>query len=181
MCLIIHLEGVVVRITKIAIAALVMSLFSAVVSANGKIVAFDPQGAAMSTNLAKSKFDALQKNKEFTSGKAKLDAVQADMKALQDEFKKDGMTWSEQKRTDSERKMQNLRNEYEVEANKLRQMQQSVMQEVMEVIAPKMDSAIKKIIDEQKIGMVVNANAVIAVKPEHNITAAVADALNSAK
>jgi len=170
-----------VRITKIVIAALVMSLFSAVAWANGKVVAFDPQGAALSTNVAKAKFEALQKNKDFAASKAKLDGIQADIKALQDSFKKDGVTWSEQKRAESDRKMQALRADFEFEGNKLRQQQQMVMQEVMEEVAPKMDAVVKKIIDEQKIGMIVNANAVIAVTPEHNITAAVADALNKAK
>lgn len=169
------------RITKKVIVALTLSLLSAVTLADGKIVVLDPQGAALSTNVAKARFDKLQKNPEFAAAKAKLDGLEADIKTLQASFQKDGMTWNEQKRAESDKKMQSMRNDYQLQANKLRQEQQVVMQEIMEEVAPKMDAVIKKIIDEQKIGTIINANAVIAVKPENNITATVAEMLNKSK
>ncbi len=162
-------------------AVMVLSVMPALAWANGKIVALDVRAAVMGTTAAQAKFDKMQKGSEYAATKAKVDALQADMKALQTSFQKDGMTWSEEKRAESEKKMQSLGADYQFQGKKLQADQQAAMQEVMQEMAPKLDAAIKQLIEAENIGLVVDASALIAAKPEANITAKVTELLNKAK
>lgn len=162
-------------------AVMVLSVAPALAWANGKVVALDVRAAVMGTTVAQAKFEKMQKNAEYAAAKAKVDALQADMKALQTSFQKDGMTWSEEKRAESEKKMQSLGADYQFQGKKLQAEQQAAMQEVMQQMAPKLDAAIKQLIESENIGLVVDASALIAAKPEANITAKVTELLNKAK
>lgn len=166
---------------KKVFAVLVLSAMPVLAWANGKVVALDVRAAVMSTSVAKAKFDKLQKSAEFTAAKVKAEALQADMKALQASFQKDGMTWSEEKRAESEKKMQSLGAELQFHGQKLQAEQQAIMQEVMQEMSPKLDAAIKQIIESDNVALVIDASALIAAKPEANITAKVTELLNKAK
>jgi outer membrane protein len=91
------------------------------------------------------------------------------------------MTWSEEKRAESEKKMQSMGADYQFQGKKLQAEQQAVMQEVMQEMAPKMDAVIKQLVEADNIGLIVDANAVIAIKPDSNITAKVTELLNKSK
>jgi outer membrane protein len=162
-------------------AAITISLVSAVSFAQGKVVVFDPSAAVLSTAAAKAKFDKLQKNAEFAAAKTKLEALEADIKSLQAEFQKDGMTWSAEKRAESEKKLQSLGQDYQFQGKKLQTEQQAIAQELMRELGPKMEAVIKQLVDAEKITMIVNANAVMMAKPEVDITAKVTELLDKAK
>lgn len=168
-------------ITKKIFAVLALSMVSVFALAEGKVVVLDPKGAVLGTAVAKAKFEKMQKNADYAATKAKLDGLKADIQALQATFQKDGMTWSEEKRAESEKKMQSMGADYQFQGKKLQAEQQAVMQEVMQEMAPKMDVVIKQLVESENIGLIVDANAVIAIKPESNITAKVTELLNKAK
>lgn len=169
------------NITKNVIAVLVLSMVSAFAWAEGKVVALDPKAAVLGTAVAKAKFEKLQKNPDYAATKAKLDGLKADIQALQATFQKDGMTWSEEKRAESEKKMQSMGADYQFQGKKLQAEQQAVMQEVMQEMAPKMDAVIKQLVEADNISLIVDANAIIAIKPDSNITAKVTELLNKSK
>ena len=109
-------------------AVVALSLMSTVSWAQGKVVVLDPTAAVMGTAAAKAKFEKLQKSADFATAKAKLDGLAADIKALQTEYQKDGMTWSAEKRAESEKKLQSLGQDYQFQGKKLQSEQQALMQ-----------------------------------------------------
>lgn len=168
-------------VTQKIFAAVVFSLVSAVSWAQGKVVVLDPTGAVMGTAAAKAKFEKLQKSADFASAKAKLDGLAADIKALQTEYQKDGMTWSAEKRTESEKKLQSLGQEYQFQGKKLQTEQQALMQQIMQELGPKMEAVVKQLVESENISMIVDAKSVMMAKPENDLTSKVTELLNKAK
>ncbi len=168
-------------VTQKMFAVVALSLMSAVTWAQGKIVVLDPTGAVMGTAAAKAKFEKLQKSAEFAAAKAKLDGLAADIKALQTEYQKDGLTWSAEKRAESEKKLQSLGKDYQFQGKKLQTEQQALMQQVMQEIGPKMETVVKQLVESEGISMIVDAKAVMMSKPENDLTPKVTALLDKAK
>ncbi len=168
-------------VTQKMFAVVALSLMSAVTWAQGKIVVLDPTGAVMGTAAAKAKFEKLQKSAEFAAAKAKLDGLAADIKALQTEYQKDGLTWSAEKRAESEKKLQSLGQDYQFQGKKLQTEQQALMQQVMQEIGPKMETVVKQLVESEGISMIVDAKAVMMSKPENDLTPKVTALLDKAK
>lgn len=167
--------------TQKIFAVITLSLMSAVSFAQGKVVVLDATAAVMGTSVAKAKFDKLQKSADFTAAKAKLDGLAADIKALQNEYQKDGMTWSAEKRAESEKKLQSLGQDYQFQGKKLQAEQQALMQQIMQELGPKMESVVKQLVDSENISMILDAKSVMMAKPDNDITPKVTDLLNKAK
>jgi len=170
-----------VTVTQKIFAVVALSLMSAVSWAQGKVVVLDPTGAVMGTVAAKAKFEKLQKSAEFAAAKAKLEGLQADIKALQTEYQKDGLTWSAEKRAESEKKLQSLGQDYQFQGKKLQTEQSALMQQIMQEIGPKMETVVKQLVESEGISMIVDAKAVMMSKPENDLTPKVTALLDKAK
>ncbi len=168
-------------VSKKILLAAVLTLASAMSWADGKVVVLDPTGAVLATNVAKAKFDKLAKSADFSAAKAKLDATRSDHKALVESYQKDAMTWSEEKRSETEKKVQSLEQDITFQTKKLQAAQQDVAQEVMKELGPKLEAVVKQLVESEKIGMIVDAKAVMMAKPEYDLTPKVTEQLNKAK
>lgn len=91
------------------------------------------------------------------------------------------MTWSAEKRAESEKKLQSLGQEYQFQGKKLQTEQQALMQQVMQELGPKMETVVKQLVESEKITMIVDAKSVMMAKPEHDLTPKVTELLNKAK
>lgn len=165
---------------KFVVVAL-LSLASITAWAEGKVVVFDPMGAVMATDAAKAKFDKLQKSADYAAAKAKVDGLKADIQALQTSFQKDGLTWSAEQRAENDKKMQSLGADYQFQAKKLQTEQQSLAQQIMQEMGPKMEAVVKQLVESENIGLIVDAKAVMMAKPENDLTPKVTQLLNKAK
>lgn len=168
-------------VTQKMFAAVALSLMSAVSFAQGKVVVLDPTAAVMGTTAAKAKIEKLQKSAEFAAAKAKLDGLAADIKALQAEYQKDGMTWSAEKRAESEKKLQSLGQDYQFQGKKLQSEQQVLIQQIMQELGPKMEAVVKQLVESENVTMIVDAKAVMMSKPENDLTPKVTALLDKAK
>ncbi len=168
-------------VTQKMLAVIALSVVSAASWAQGKVVVLDPTGAVMGTAAAKAKVEKLQKSAEFAAAKVKLDALAADIKAMQAEYQKDGMTWSAEKRAENEKKLQSLGQDYQFQGKKLQAEQQALMQQVMQEIGPKMEAVVKQLVESENITMIVDAKAVMMSKPENDLTPKVTAMLDKAK
>ena len=168
-------------VTQKMFAVVALSLVSVMSWAQGKIVVLDPTGAVMGTAAAKAKIEKLQKSAEFAAAKAKLDGLAADIKALQTEYQKDGLTWSAEKRAESEKKLQSLGQDYQFQGKKLQTEQQALMQQIMQEVGPKMEAVVKQLVESEGISMIVDAKAVMMSKPENDLTPKVTALLDKAK
>lgn len=168
-------------VTQKMLAVIALSVVSAASWAQGKVVVLDPTGAVMGTAAAKAKVEKLQKSAEFAAAKVKLDALAADIKAMQAEYQKDGMTWSAEKRAENEKKLQSLGQDYQFQGKKLQAEQQALMQQIMQEIGPKMEAVVKQLVESENISMIVDAKAVMMSKPENDLTPKVTAMLDKAK
>lgn len=168
-------------VTQKLFAVMALSLVSAVSWAQGKVVVLDPTAAVMGTAAAKAKFDKLQKSAEFAAAKAKLDGLTADIKALQSEYQKNKSVWSAEQIAEKEKKLQSLGQDYQFQGKKLQSEQQALMQQVMQELGPKLEAAVKQLVESENISMIVDAKSVMMAKPENDLTPKVTELLNKAK
>lgn len=168
-------------VTRKILAAVVLCMMSTVTFAQGKIVILDVQAAILGTETAKKSLAKLDKDPEYTSMKAKLDGLVADMKKLQAEAEKDGMTWSADQQSEHRKKVEYLRADYELAAKKLQAERQTVVQHVMQDLAPATRTALEGLIKSDNIGLVLNSQAAISASAEYDITPKLTELLNKAK
>lgn len=135
----------------------------------------------LATDLAKESVENLQKDAEFTALRAKVESLIADLKALQEAADKDGLTWSEDKMAEHRKKVEYLRADYELAQKKLQAEQQQVLQKVQQQLSPKIPAILEKLIKDEKIGMIINAQSVFHADADHDITAELVKRLNNAK
>ncbi|MCP8898604.1 OmpH family outer membrane protein [Gilvimarinus xylanilyticus] len=166
---------------KQMLAVAAMTLVSTFAIAEGKVVTLDMQAAILGTELAQKSVEDLQKNTEFTALRAKVESLVADIQALQETAEKDGMTWSEDQQADHRKKVEYLRADYELATKKLQAEQQQVMQRVQQQLTPKVRPVLEKLIEDEKIGMIINAQSVFHADADHDITAQLIERLNKAK
>lgn len=169
------------NLTQKLVAAAALCMMSAVSFAEGKIAVINPEGAILSTAVAKAKFDKLEKTPDYAATKAKLDGISSDIKNLQEGYKKDGMTWSPEKKEESEKKMQSLTQDYQFNLKKLQTSRQEIAQAVGEELGQKYQAALKQVVDTDKIGLLLSPQAVLFATPDYDITAKVTDLINKAK
>jgi len=167
--------------TQKLVAVMLLSLASITAWAEGKVVVFDPMGAVLATDAAKAKFDKLQKSADFAAGKATVDGLKADIQALQASIQKDGLTWSAEQRAEKEKKLQSLGADYQFQAKKLQTEQQTLAQQIMQEMGPKMETVVKQLVESEKISLIVDAKSVMMAKPENDLTPKVTQLLNKAK
>ena len=168
-------------VTQKLIATLALCMVSAASIAESKIAVLNPSGAVMATSAAKAKIEKLEKSADYAATKAKLDGIVADVKSLQAAYQKENATWTEEKKAESEKKLQSLNSDYQFSAKKLQTAQQELGQQIMQEMGPKAEAAVKKIIESEKIGLVINSQAAIHATAEYDITPKVTELLNKAK
>ncbi len=163
------------------LAAVLLCLVSTASFAQGKVVILDLQAAILSTEFAKQEIAKLEKAPQYASIKAKLDGLVADMRKLQAEAEKDGLTWSADKQAEHRKKVDYVRADYELEGKKLQAEQQAVVQRIMQEMGPKTRTVLEQLVAADKIGLILNAQAAIHADAAHDITPKLTDMLNKAK
>lgn len=168
-------------ITQKFVATLALCMMSAVSVAEGKIAVLNPQGAILATTVAKAKFEKLEKSADFMALKAKIDGISADAKSLQAAEQKEGSTWSDEKKTEVEKKLQGYSQDYQFNVKKLQTSQQEVAQKIIQELGAKAEAATKQIVEAEKIGLLLNSQAALHATAEYDITPKVTELLNKAK
>lgn len=170
-----------VNFTKKCVAAAALCMMSAVSFAETKIAVINPEGAILSTAVAKSRFEKLEKTADYAATKAKLDGISADFKALQESAKKDAATWSADKKEEVGKKIQGLQQDAQFNGQKLQKARQEAAEAIAQELGAKYQAALKQIVDAEKIGLLLGPQAAIFATPEYDITAKVTDLINKAK
>lgn len=167
---------------KISMFLLVVSaLFTqAVVAAESpKIVTVDVLRAVMSTDEGKIKVEKLKG--EFEKEKAVLEGLSMDGKKLQERIQKDGAVMSADERHKLEKQLMEIANELKFKEQQLQKSGQADQRQVVESMLPKFQQAMKDIISENNIDMVLRREAVLDLDPKFDITDMVIKKMNSLK
>ncbi len=161
------------------VAVVCLLTLSAGVLAETKIAVVDVGRAIFSTELAKKRQTEMQAGSEFSIQQAKYDSLAADMKALQKEIEGKAMTLSKEQAGEYQKKMEYLRADLELVSRKLQAEIQSLQNRIMEELQPKVQEAVKELVTEEKITLLLQREAVISATPEMDLTSKLIDRLNS--
>lgn len=167
--------------TKKCVATAALCMMSAVSFAETKIAVLNPEGAILSTTVAKARFEKLEKTPDYAATKAKLDGISSDYKALQESAKKEATTWSAEKKEEVGKKIQNLQQDAQFNGQKIQKSRQEAAEAIIQELGPKYQAALKQIVDAEKIGLLLGPQAAIFATPEYDITPKVTDLINKAK
>jgi outer membrane protein len=170
-----------VTVTKKIMATVALCTLSLAGFAETKIAIVNPTAAMQGTAVAKAKIEKLEKRADYAATKAKLDGVIADIKALQAAYQKENATWTTEKKEESEKKLQSLKQDYQFNGKKIQDEQQALSQEISQELGPKVAAAIKYVVEAEKINLVIDSQTVYHATPDQDITLKVTEQLNKAK
>jgi outer membrane protein len=147
--------------------------------AAGKIGVVDAIGALQGADEFQSRYGELEGSLEDEQNR--LNQLGGEVEKIRDRLDKEGMTMSEDDRqslqTQGQQKMIELQNLRQSAQRKLGKGQQ----EILQVMEPKLKQAVEDIAKRENLDIVINAQAVVYVKPDMDITDAVTGQLNKMK
>lgn len=153
-------------------------LTTTVHAAEGNIAVVDFGKAIFNTNVAKAKLDKKKKESGFTSLKKKYESTVTQLKALAKKAEGKSMTWSKEQLAEHQKKVEFLRADLELTTRKLQADQQELQSSIAAELRPKAAKALQEIIKEEKIVLLLSADAVVTVAPELDLTKKLTDRLN---
>lgn len=147
--------------------------------AEGRTGVVDPIGALQEAKEFQDRFGKLESS--LKDEQNRLDRLGGEVENLRGRLEKEGMTMSEDEReqlqTQGQQKMIELQNLRQSAQRKLNKGQQ----EILQVMEPKLKQAVETVAERENLDMVLNAQAVVYVKSDMDITEAVTKQLNSMK
>lgn len=156
--------------------ALMLPLFA---QAEGRTGVVDPIGALQEAKEFQDRFGKLESS--LKDEQNRLDRLGGEVENMRGRLEKEGMTMSEDEReqlqTQGQQKMIELQNLRQSAQRKLNKGQQ----EILQVMEPKLKQAVETVAERENLDMVLNAQAVVYVKSDMDITEAVTKQLNSMK
>ncbi len=156
--------------------ALMLPLFA---QAEGRTGVVDPIGALQEAKEFQDRFGKLESS--LKDEQNRLDRLGGEVENLRGRLEKEGMTMSEDEReqlqTQGQQKMIELQNLRQSAQRKLNKGQQ----EILQVMEPKPKQAVETVAERENLDMVLNAQALVYVKSDMDITEAVTKQLNSMK
>lgn len=166
------------RIAKTLLFTLA-TLFAVTVTAeDGKIAVLDFGKAIFGSEVAKTRLKQMQGESDFAALQAKYENTVADMKALKKEVESKGMTWSAEQSSEAQKKMEFLRADLELTTRKVQADQKALQGSLVQELRPKAGEALQELIKEEGIVLIINAEAVITVAGELDLTSKLTDRLN---
>ncbi|WP_232324992.1 OmpH family outer membrane protein [Microbulbifer agarilyticus] len=167
-----------VKASAILLAGL---LFAGAASAQTKVAVVNIQAAIMSTEKATSKINALKTSSEYSQLQNGAESIRAEMQKLAEDAQKNGVTWSEEKKAEQQRKINFKRSDFETTVKKLRAMEGQAVQELQKELLPKAKTALEEVIKEQKLDLVLDASAAVYAGKSANLTEELVKRLNAGK
>lgn len=166
------------RIAKTLLFTLATLFAVTVVAEEGKIFVVDFGKAISGTEVAKTRLKQVQGESDYAALQAKYENTVADMKALQKEVESKGMTWSEEQTAEAQKKMEFLRADLELTTRKVQAEQKALQSSIVQELRPKAGEALQELIKEEGIVLLINAEAVVTVAGELDLTSKLTDRLN---
>lgn len=159
------------------LALLLTSLLWTHAQANAQRIAVLDWQAAM---LESTKIQAeLQKADQQLAGEQnRARQLAEEARALQERLQRDGSIMSEDERRRLAQQIEQKAQEYQFVISRLQKQQQEARQEIINRHRPNLEKAVNTLINEKKIDILLDRQAAAFVKPEFDITPAVAEQLN---
>lgn len=158
---------------------LALAFFALPVFAAEKIAVVDIQRVIFTSDVAKARQKELRADSEFVGLQAKYDSIAADVKALQKKIEAERDTMTQEQATENQKKMEYLRADYDLVERKLRAEVQQLQGKIMEELQPKVQAALKELVEAEGITLLLQREAVIVADPSLDVTSKLLDRLNA--
>ncbi|MBD3639525.1 MAG: OmpH family outer membrane protein [Marinobacter sp.] len=160
-------------ITLLAAALMAVSLPA---FAETRIGVVDLRQALFSSDEAKAFSETLQK--DFAGEEAKVRAAQEEARKLQERLQKDGAMMNETERNELTGQFQQKVQEFNMLKQRLDNTVAQRKQQFLESARPEVDAAVKELLEENDLDLILPSEAVVYAKPEMNLTSQLLDKLN---
>lgn len=150
------------------IAAMVALLMSAPVVAETKIGVVDLRQALFSSKEAQTFSAKLQQ--DFSAEEAKVREVQEQARALKERLEQDGAMMNESERNRLAAQFQEKVKEFNFLKQKLDSTVATRKQAFLEDARPEVDAAVKELMEEHDLDIILPSEAVVYVRPDMNLT-----------
>ncbi len=159
-------------------SALILALVAATPALNAemKIVVLDPVRAILESEEAKVLVDAA--NKEMAPETDALRAQAEEMQALQERLQKDGQVMSEAESRKLVKEIESMQADLQFGSQKLQRSAQDKRQEILQALAPKLDTVLSDIIQIDQIDLILAPNQLQYFNTKHDISRRVTEKLN---
>lgn len=159
-----------------AIVGATLMAFSLQLAAETRIGVVDLRQALFSSNDAQSFSDKLQQ--DFAGEEAKVREAQEQARRLKDRLEKDGAMMNESERNKLTGEFQEKVQEFNFLKQRLDQTVSQRKQQFLENARPEVDAAVKELLEEHNLDLILPSEAVVYVKPEMNLTSELLEKLN---
>lgn len=160
------------------ILAATLSLSLSATAFASKLSVVDMERALFQSEGAKASFKQVED--QFGDNLVKIKELEKELMESQKKLQKDGAIMSD----DEQRKLRNnvkeKQSEFQFHAGKLQQAEQQWRQQFFRANMPRIQEILKAIIDEEKVDVVLNGQAVIHVTPDLDLTKKLLNKLNQA-
>ena len=136
----------------------------------------DLRQALLSSNGAQSFSEKLQQ--DFAGEEAKVREAQEQARRLKDRIEKDGAMMNESERNKLTGEFQEKVQEFNFLKQRLDQTVAQRKQQFLENARPEVDAAVKELLEEHNLDLILPSEAVVYVKPEMNLTSELLEKLN---
>lgn len=163
------------RFLKVALLAMTATFAQAEVS----IAVVDMQRAVLASDEAKIAVEKFRQEKQ-----SEIDTItklETELKGIQDKIAKDGEIMSEDERRKLKNSFEEKATTYKFHRQNMQKAEQQELQNLAQLMEPKMQAALKAIIDEKKYDLVVRPEMVIYNAPNTDITKLLLEKLNEKK
>lgn len=160
--------------TLLMIAAAMMIALPA--TADTRIGVVDLRQALFSSNDAKSFSETMQK--DFAGDEQKVRETQEAARKLKERLEKDGAMMNETERNKLAAEFQEKVKEFNFLKQRLDTTVNQRKQAFLEEARPEVDAAVKELLEENDLDLILPSEAVVYVKPEMNLTSQLLDKLN---
>jgi outer membrane protein len=167
-------------IVKLCLFCIVFSI-STISIAQQNVFVIDIEAGALRSDFAKDFLNKATSTENYKNGIAEYNKLRAEFKALQEDAKTNGLTWSdEQKNTFNGQIEQKLKAVNQL-GGQLESARNSLQGRVIQELTPDIEAIVQALIEEKNVDVLMNSKAVYFQKPEFDMTAELTEKLNALK
>lgn len=144
--------------------------------AESRIAVVDLRQALFSSNDARSFSEGLQR--EFTEAEQTVRRTQDEARRMQDRLQRDGSMMNERERERLTTEFQEKVQEFNTLRQELDQAVNARKQAFLEEARPDVDRAVRELMDEHNLDVILPTEAVVYVRPQLNLTEELLEKLN---
>jgi len=159
-----------------ALIAIALVAFSMPVMAETRIGVVDLRQALFSSDEAQAFSERLQQ--DFSGDEARVREAQQEARKLQERLEKDGSMMNENERNKLTGEFQEKVQQFNRLKQRLDQTVSQRKQQFLESARPEVDAAVKELLEEHDLDLILPSEAVVYVKPEMDLTSQLLEKLN---